>query len=239
MNQPLPHPLTAALSGDQFKPTVILFSAPLLMLTWKCFGSVEFYQNTLAPWLEIQSEQAAGAATYHFVSCFVLFAVVPALIVKFVFRERLADYGVQLGDRVRLVRSLAILLPFIVLLGYLSSKSPAISAEYPINRVAGGLPSTFGFHACTYALFYLGWEFYFRGFLQCGLQGKLGTVNALGVQVIASSLLHLGKPWSETYGAIAGGILWGIFVLRTRSLLSGLVQHFTLGLSLDYFICYM
>ena len=112
-------------------------------------------------------------------------------------------------------------------------------ARVTINRNAGTSPSTFGVHACTLALFYLGWEFFFRGFMQCGLRDKLGTVNALGVQVIASTLLHLGTPWVENFAAIAGGILWGILVFLTRSLLSGLVQHFLLGLSLVYFICYM
>jgi membrane protease YdiL (CAAX protease family) len=238
MNQTEPRPLAAALTGDQFKPTVILFTAPLLMLTWKFFGSTEFYLQQLAPLLGPHDESTAWAAFYHFGSCFVLFAVIPALTVKFVFRERLADYGVRIGNRVLLVRSLLIIVPGIVLVAYLASKSPAMLKEYPINRSAGATPSMFGLHACTYALFYLGWEFYFRGFVQYGLRDKLGTANALGVQVIASTLLHIGKPWGETFGAIAGGILWGILAFRTRSLLSGLVQHFLLGLLLDYFICY-
>ncbi len=74
--------------------------------------------------------------------------------------------------------------------------------------------------------------------MQCGLQDKLGTVNAMGIQVIASTLMHIGKPWPELFGAITGGILWGVLVLRTRSLFSGLIQHFLLGLSVDLFICY-
>ena len=89
----------------------------------------------------------------------------------------------------------------------------------------------------TYVLFYLGWEFYFRGFMQMGLRESLGDVNALLVQVMASTLLHIGKPGAETFGAIFGGILWGILVYRTRSLLSGLVQHALLGLALDWFLC--
>lgn len=239
MNRTEPNPLVAALSGDQFKPTVILFTAPLIMLTWKCFGSTAFFAQRLAPLLGLQGDPTVGAAVYHFGSCFVLFALIPALIVKIVFRERLADYGVRIGNRVRLVRSVLIFAPCMVLIAYLAYNSPAMRAEYPINRHAGASPGMFGLHAFTYALFYLGWEFYFRGFLQCGLRDKLGAVNALAVQVIASALVHIGKPWSETYGSIIGGILWGVFVYRTRSLLSGLVQHFLLGLSVDYFICYM
>ncbi len=232
------YPLVGALKGDQFKPTVILFTAPLLMLVWRCFGSPEYYQESIAPWLGLPKEQGVEAAFYHFGSCFVLFAIVPALIVNFVFREHLADYGVQLGDRVRLVRSLAVMIPGIVLLAYLVSKSPAMAEYYPINRTAHSSPGMFGMHACMYALYYLGWEFYFRGFMQCGLRDKLGTINALGIQVIASTLLHIGKPNGEVFGAIVGGVLWWHFLHRTRSLLPGIVQHFVLGLALDFFICY-
>lgn len=46
------------------------------------------------------------AAYYQFGSCFLLLGVAPALIVKFVFRERLADYGVQLGNRLYTTRHL-------------------------------------------------------------------------------------------------------------------------------------
>ena len=115
----------------------------------------------------------------------------------------------------------------------------AIRDEYPINRHAGISPWMFGYHGCTYAIFYLGWEFHFRGFLQFGLRDKLGDGNALLVQVMASSLLHIGKPCLETYGAILGGLVWGIVAFRTRSLLSGLLQHFLLGITLDWFICYL
>lgn len=238
MNRTVPRPLTDAFSGDQFKPTVILFSAPVLMLTWRYFGSLEFYLQRIAPFFAPQSDPTAGATAYYFISCFILFAIVPALIVKLLFRENLSDYGVQLGDRRILFRSMILSLPIIAVLAYLSSKSPEILKEYPIYRNAGKSPGTFGSHALTYFLFYIGWEFYFRGFMQCGLQEKLGATNALGIQVLASTMLHIGKPWPETFGAIAGGILWGTYVFRTKSILSGLWQHFLLGLALDFFICY-
>jgi len=96
----------------------------------------------------------------------------------------------------------------------------------------------FAIHAATYLLFYLGWEFHFRGFLQMGIRDKLGDVNALLVQVLASGLLHIGRPATESFASLAAGIFWGILAIRTRSLLSGLSQHYVLGVSLDWFLCY-
>ncbi|MEE8452049.1 MAG: CPBP family intramembrane glutamic endopeptidase [Thermoguttaceae bacterium] len=112
-------------------------------------------------------------------------------------------------------------------------------AEYPVNKSAANSPAMFGLHACTYALFYPGWEFHFRGFLQFGLRGRLGLINAILIQVMASSLLHIGKPPAETFAAIGGGVVWGVIAHRTQSLLPGLLQHFLLGIALDYFICYV
>lgn len=234
-------PVWAAFRADQLRPTVILIASPLLMLTWKYFGSPEYYSHLqkLWPWLAPCGDPAAGAAAYHFTLCFLLLGLVPALIVKLLFRQRLADYGVQLGDRARTARSFLLLAPLFVLVAYLSSGNPAIRGEYPINNSAGLSAGRFGFHACTYILFYLGWEFHFRGFLQFGLRDKLGDANALLIQVMASGLLHIGKPGIETFAAIPAGVLWGILAFRTRSLLSGLLQHFLLGITLDWFICYL
>ena len=219
-------PVVAAFRGDQFKPTVILLVSPMLLLTWKYFGDPDAWDDP------------ATGAVCSFLLCLLLMGVVPALIIKLVFRERLADYGVQFGDRTRTVRSFLLAAPAFVLAAYLCSRSLVIRDAYPINQNPDMSAGEFGLHACTYLMFYLGWEFHFRGFLQFGLRDKLGAANALLVQVMASSLLHIGTPCVETYTAILGGILWGLIAFRTRSLLSGLLQHFLLGIALDWFICY-
>ena len=228
-------PVLDAFRGRQRKPTVILLCSAVVLVAWKYGGSPEFYLERLRSFGVWFDDPAATAGIYSFASCFVLLGLLPAAIVKFVFHERLADYGVQLGDRRRTLRAIVLLGPLFVVGGYLASRDPAFAAVYPINPGAGRM---FGLHAATYVLFYLGWEFYFRGFMQLGLRESLGDANALLVQVLASTLLHIGKPGSETFGAILGGLLWGVLVYRTRSLLAGLVQHALLGLSLDWFLCY-
>ncbi len=227
-----------ALRGDQFKPTVILLVAPALALSWKYFGSPEFYLQHLSSGLPVGNDLQTAAAVYSFIACFLLMALVPALIVKLVFHERLSDYGIQLGNGARTLKSFLLLAPVFVLAAYIGSGDPATLQEYPINRNAGGSPATFVLHACTYFVFYMGWEFHFRGFLQFGLRGTLGDANALLIQVMASSLFHIDKPCLETFGAILAGILWGIIAYRSRSLLAGLLQHSLLGISLDWIICY-
>lgn len=231
--------LREALAGDGLRPATILLSSTVLMLLWKYFGSPAFFAEHFTSWGDLCGDPRATAAIYSFASCFVLMGLLPAMVVKLWFKQRLGDYGVQLGDRRRTVRTLLLFGPLFVAIAYGSSRDPSIAAEYPINPTAGVSAGMFALHACTYALFYLGWEFHFRGFLQSGLAGKLGLVHAILIQVMASSLLHIGKPATETFGAIVGGVLWGIVAYRTRSLLSGLLQHFLLGIALDWFLCSM
>jgi membrane protease YdiL (CAAX protease family) len=111
-----------------------------------------------------------------------------------------------------------------------------VRGAYPINPSAGDSAAAFALHCATYLLFYVGWEFHFRGFLQGTLRETMGPANALLVQVAASCLLHFGKPTSEVFGSIGGALLWGLLAYYTRSILSGLAQHVALGVSLDAFL---
>ena len=226
------------LQGCQIKPTVILSVSTVTLITWKCLASPQYYLEQVSDRFVWFSDPQATAAAYSFLGALLLLGVVPALIVKFVFRENLADYGVRWGNRARTVRSILVALPIITLISYLSARNPSFWKEYPINHNAGASPQTFVLHAMAYLLFYLGWEFQFRGFMQHGLQESMGVGNAILVQVMASVIVHLGKPVGEVYGSIIGGLIWGLLAYRTRSLLSGLLQHFLLGVLLDWFICH-
>jgi membrane protease YdiL (CAAX protease family) len=227
-----------SLRGKQLKPPVIMAVSVLTVVTWKYFGDPGFYCRHLSGWFVWHDDLPATAAVYSFLAGFMLMGVVPALIVKLVFRENLADYGVQFGHRVRTVRSFLVCAPVVVLIAYASTWDRTLADQYPLNRRAGDSSATFGLHALTYAFLYLGWEFQFRGFLQHGLRESMGNTNAVFVQVLASVLAHIGRPAIETYASILAGLFWGILAFRTRSLLSGLLQHYLLGISLDWLLCH-
>jgi membrane protease YdiL (CAAX protease family) len=81
-------------------------------------------------------------------------------------------------------------------------------------------------------------EFHYRGFVQFGLRESFGEINALWVQLAMSVLILASKPMGEAFGAIWCGLLWGVLAFRNRSLLSGLLQRFVMGMSLDFFLCF-
>ena len=212
--------------GPQLKPTVILLSSTVLLLSWR-YGC----HHTLF-------DDPVRGAFLSYAGFFVLAGLVPALIVKVVFRERLRDYGVGLGNRGRTAGSFLVMAPMFLVIAYVASHIPSIRSYYPVNPSAGESPAFFGMHALTYVLFYMGWEFHFRGFMQVGLKDSMGLANAVFIQVMASTLLHIGTPGLEAYGAILGGLWWGFLVYTNRSILSGMLQHMLLGLALDFFIAF-
>ncbi len=130
-----------------------------------------------------------------------------------------------------------LLAPVMVALSFAASKNPEFLAQYPLWRGACASPAAFAVHAASYLAYYLGFEALFRGLVQFGLRESFGDWNAVLVQTALSTLMHLGKPTGEVYGAVVGGLVFGTLALRTRSLLPVIALHFVLGISLDLFIC--
>lgn len=224
--------LAGLFSGTNKKPTLILLLTPVLLVAFKYYGSKQFYLENLQEILQTGNPDWSGTL-YVFASSFILFGLVPAAIIRFVFHESLSDFGVRIGDWSFGWKSLLVLGAIYAVSGYSSSTMPEFIAEYPVFRGAGQSGETFLLHALSYLFFYAGWEMYFRGFMQFGLRTSVGDWNAILIQVMASCLVHIGKPAGETFSSILGGLIWGILAFRTRSLLYGIITHWILGISLD------
>ena len=227
--------------GEDRKPTLILLTSTVLIAVWWCLStylphpvpeSVAAVLSRLFP-AEIVAD--LWGAFRILGSGALLLGLVPALIVKFVLRERLRDYGLQRGDLKLGLCWAIVLVPPLMYLAYSTAQRPEYRAVYPLNDRA---QNCFLLHAAVQLAYYVAWEFHFRGFLLHGLKSRSGTSVAVWVQVMASVLAHLGKPGSEIAGALGGGVLWGLLSVQCRSILSSFLQHWLLGLSLDYFLCF-
>jgi uncharacterized protein len=226
-------------SGENRKPTVILILTPLVLTTWKYYGTKAFYLSELASTFALFNDPERTAELYTFFSAFVLFGLIPFFIIRVLFKERLFSYGLQLGDWRFGLKAFLILAPIFVLASFSSINKPSFLAEYPLFKGASASPGVFLSHALAYLFFYIGWETYFRGFMQFGLRQSMGDWQSILVQTVASCLLHIGKPAGEIYASIIGGLVWGIIAFRARSILFIILLHWLLGVSLDFFICYV
>lgn len=180
---------------------------------------------------------------------FLLLGIAPA-IMALAFREKAADLGLSL--RTPLLRKPAfwLLIPVAVLLGAFGATASDLGSFYPYSRDLvlrvreSGLAPFVGHYAAYFFLYYVPWEFFFRGFLifpfalAAEREGSGPTAIAALVlfQTIPSTLLHFGHPLSELASAVAAGLIFGALAWKTRSIVPGLLLHAALGLGTDAFI---
>jgi len=231
--------LNGLFGRENRKAATILLSTSVILTTFRYYGTKDFYINHLASAFTPYGNQELASALYAFSSSLILLGLLPALIIKFAFREPLSNFGVRLGNWQWGVKAFLILAPVMMVLTLPSSRMESFTAEYPLYKGAGASPFIFMAYSLLYLTYYIGWEFFFRGYMQFGLATRLGDGNAILIQTLASCLLHIGKPDAEIYSSILGGIVWGIVVFRTRSLLPALFLHWLLGICLDAFILYL
>jgi membrane protease YdiL (CAAX protease family) len=225
-------------SGENKKPAIILLFAPLALITWKYYGSQSFYLAHVSDTIVLFNNAAMTAEWYTYFSAFFLFGILSLGIVKFWFHEPLSSYGLGIGNWKFWIPATLVIGIVMVGLTYPSSKDPKFLAEYPMYKAAGASAATFALHCSAYLFFYIGWEIFFRGFMQYGLAGRFGAWAAILVQTALSCVAHIGKPDSEIYTSLLGGLVWGILVFRSKSIYPAIMTHWILGISLDFFICF-
>lgn len=219
-------------SKNGFKPIIILIYVPVVLTIFIYYGSAAFFRQHIA------SASGPEAQYYYFLSSFFLLAVIPLLIWRFGFRRKLSEMGLSLGNfKCTLIFTL-IGLPVMAMLAYFSSQNAAFQAEYPLFRGFLVNHSGFTLYVLIYALYYLGWEFFFRGFMLFGLEGAFGKTYSILIQTIPSCLLHIGKPEAEIFSSIIAGLIFGWVAFRCRSIWPIFVGHWALGVFLDIFIIY-
>lgn len=221
-----------AIRAGEMKPGVILLASALLLTLHKYFGSSQFLTKTYAGLTDYY------AATIMFISAFILLGILPLLMISFLFKDSLKEYGLQMGDWRSGFTSIFWLFPIIsILMLYPSSNTQEMIVYYPLDKEAGAsVFKFFRFEIIRVAFFYTAWEFFFRGFMLFGLRKYVGDWLAICIQTIPSCLWHIGLPAGEIFASIFGGILFGVMALKTNSILYPFILHFLIGVTLDLLI---
>ncbi|TFG61625.1 MAG: CPBP family intramembrane metalloprotease [Spirochaetales bacterium] len=135
--------------------------------------------------------------------------------------------------------------------GIISSFTSSMSAYYPYSRtivelVGAGRHIWLLYHGILYFfLYYVPWEFFFRGLMIFPLlrfmeipehswtwnNPRVLLLSCL--QVAPSALLHFGHPLAESLSSVAFGFFLGWLALRTRSIIPGLIVHSLVGISMN------
>jgi membrane protease YdiL (CAAX protease family) len=223
--------LNALFGTQESRIWFILVASLLCQIGYWYLGSPGPQLLVFAPREPLQALFSIGWALV-----FLLF--VPQILMGF-FGLTPRDAGLRLGD-VRFGLPITLLLSFIMIpLMFLGAQDPRIQAAYPWPGAWPGLTlQNLLVWTGFYSLYYLAFEFFYRGFMLRMLEPVWGLKTAIWVQLIASVLIHLGKPLPEVLAAIPGGLLFAVLAVRSRSLLWPILLHLVIGMSNDIFSMY-
>lgn len=171
---------------------------------------------------------------FQFFLSFLLFFIVPIIIIKYYFKEDLKDYGIHWGKKkfnlIWTIIGVGISPLFLFI-----SNDPALLNEYPLTRLVLNDIGLFIVFNLVYIFYYIGYEFIFRAYLQFGLKKentkRTGIILILITSTIITTLFHIGKPLTELIAAAAVGPLFGYLTLRGKSFIwPVLIFHTLIGI---------
>ncbi len=197
------------------------------------FGSKRFFYDQWYAVLGRERLYELYQYLYWFGSEFALFFLLLIPVILLLHRKPLQSFGVTPGDwRFGLKVSLlfyAVMLPIL----WVVSASPAFQDVYPHSQIVRSDWTLFLLYEAAFILYFIGWEFIWRGYMLFGLLPHTGASVAVLAQMIPFVILHYGKPMPETFGAIAAGIALGALSIRTRSFWYAVLIHWSVMLTID------
>ncbi len=246
----------------------IIGSAFLLLMLWGYHGNLELLKYILpgyaGPGAGIGSRPQIipGVPWDNELISFwggaLLLVVIPMLLIKFVFKQKLGDYGLGLPPKGR--RKLAAItflaLTLVCIPAFLVATHNAdMRATYPFYRPFSGVV-VFVLYELTYLPFFIAIEFIFRGYLLFGLAGirdqeieaRGGDAGvpgafyfgkyALLIQMLSYTAWHLGKPLPELWGTVLWGLGAGVLAYTVRSIWPVVASHWLLNVLFDAMVAF-
>lgn len=214
------------------KVIIIFISVALLQTISWYFTSRRFFRANLFEQFQDFSNPFLLEFLYWFIGDFFTFFILGSLIIKLIIKEKLSDYGLKVGElKLGLFVSFWFVLSMFVIIWFVSA-TPSFAEAYPHLDSAKDSWRIFFIYEIGMIIYLIAWEFFWRGFMLFGLEEKFGFYSVL-MQMIPFVILHNGKPFLETFGAIFGGIALGILALRTRSIYYCILTHVGVMFSID------
>ncbi|AKT39769.1 CPBP family intramembrane glutamic endopeptidase [Chondromyces crocatus] len=242
---------TLAAGQYDYRPAVLFTITALVLTLQHYFGGRDFFGDHIKPWLRgVELEQAlhpGGLGQYVSLRKYtelysygwwtftrVLgYVVIPFVTWKICFRK---DSLLDMGLRVRGLLShawiyglcLAVVVPAV----FIVASSPDFGNYYPFYKQSSRSWFDFMVWEAMYFLQFFALEIFFRGFWLSGLRRTMGS-GAIFAMIVPYCMIHFGKPYLETAGAVIAGIALGSLAMRTKSIYSGFIVHVTVALLMD------
>ncbi len=188
-------------------------------------GGVEFdlkltfliIYSTVMPMLDYYNHRITGTKAYD---RFLLYFIIPTLIILVLFRESPKMYGFQVGDwRTGLLWVLVGCVGMAVILWFVG-RTPGMQ-QYYTSRAPDGAGRLIFLNGVD--LF--GWEFIWRGVMLFTYARYFGPGPAIFLQAVPFAFMHLGKPEIETLSTLFGGAMFGFIAWQSQSFIYPWLIH--------------
>jgi membrane protease YdiL (CAAX protease family) len=213
----------------------------LSLLLINYYGSHDFYDGTIQPFLEAYARTHPGSVdvyTYKDLywrvywglsryACYML----PIGVWPIVFKESPLDLGLRFrGFREHAwiyLLCLVVVMPTLAVV----ARTPEFNRYYPMYPGASRSWIDFGVWEMIYIGQFFCLEVFFRGFWLRGAR-SLG-MGAIFSMVVPYVMIHFPKPYLEACGAIVAGVVLGSLSMRTGSIWAGFLIHSTVAVLMD------
>lgn len=221
-------------SSDKKVVSILVSVALFQTLSWYFFSRRFFRENLSSQFVLSSENYALIEYLYWFIGETIPLFILPLLIIKFLFKEKIRNYGVSAGNISLGIKYTILFSIVMIIIVWLSSANAEFAGRYPHIQSAKQSWTIFLIYELGMLIYMFNWEFTWRGYMLFGLEEKFGFY-AIFIQMIPFVILHNGKPFLETIGAIFGGIALGFLAYRTRSVFYPVLVHFVTMFSIDLF----
>lgn len=219
--------------------SVCLTLLDFVILDGRCQGSVQKWTTEAIAAMEsgpLRSHLLSIAPmTRHVVwalGCLVFYFIIPAGIVKLVFREKLSDYGLSPRGFFGHLPVYLILFAPVFLAVVVVSYSESFQATYPFYHFPKNIVELLIWEF-FYGIQFFALEFFFRGFMLHSMKYRMGAMS-VAVMVIPYCMIHFSKPLPEALAAIIAGSVLGVLALKTRNIWGGVFIHVAVAITMDW-----
>jgi membrane protease YdiL (CAAX protease family) len=210
---------------------VVLWSTAILLVLLIFKAGFDTPGDLYSGWSSVV-EDSLGDKLYWAVWGYLIYGLAPLLIIVFVLRDSPKNFGLRfyLTRKTALVYAAMVAAMMPVL--FLASTRADFQRTYPLVNVGDDWLWTVVVFEAARTFRFVCLEFFFRGYLLFGLEGKLGNA-AIAAATVPYGIIHFDKPFPEAMAAVLAGAVLGYLALRTRTILGGVIVHSSVGAAMD------
>ena len=213
---------------------VVLCVAALAVIVHTKFGSRRFFRDVVDIQFSSLDVRDLWSWGWWFGFQGITGFVLPALLLIVVFRRKIAEIGLGLGDWKLALTLGGTYIPLVIIGTWVLSDQASFQASYPHLDIAATSWRFFVIYELLFIFYWIGWEYLWRGFVLFGTAPAFG-LNAIFVQAMPFAILHMNKPLPEALLSVVGGVALGALVWRCRSFWIAVPIHAVQMLCLDLF----